>query len=370
MKFKPSKNDLLIALRFALTMGLAVFISKYFRLPHAYWLPMTVAGLYLSGGREGMVVPKANKMLLGTVLGLFFAYLYVRILMYPDYRWGYAFPAVAMIALLFVKNMTVMYILLTAFMVLLLCVVVPEYENFNLIETMLARLVNVGLGGALVLVMEIALFRKAGKALPDIRENVRSILKDFQEVSSIVVDAFCRSERPAPAQLSLPASLSAKYLTLEKLFNTRRNEFGYDECYDDKIYGEGFRQMQRIYSSLNTMLWVVMHPVHGGRAVERKEPVREAGRILSEALERIREILGGRRVSRIAPVTGRLEGILDKGETGEGEKYGRDHYFITGIREISAAVDELEKIFTVSSQNGERSPGGSRYSDNLLLHYS
>ena len=78
----------------AIIIAMIIEISFNFKNLHGYWIPMTVAVMFINPS-QGSMIKRSSDRILGTFLGLVFGFLYVKILMFSDYRWGYLLPIIS-----------------------------------------------------------------------------------------------------------------------------------------------------------------------------------------------------------------------------------------------------------------------------------
>jgi len=327
------------AFRVACAVTMATFIWKYTHIPHGYWILLTVGVIYI-GTNQGIVLQRANRRVLGTILGLLFAFLFVRMFMYHDYRWGYTLPVAwfFMFYLMYVTgNYAIMVACLTVFVCVLMAMLTPVYNNFDLWETLFCRILNTVIGALIVVVTELTIFTHATRTVSEMERTMTGLLDDLAYMARSLTACYVEQRLLTTNERGRISSMIEKYASTRELRVLMQYELCTDERYNT-FYDRNIQRVSRIISVLRRMFCIVNHPGTDKAGAEETESIGRAAEIVSNALESMKLSVAEQEATPHESVETRVSALFD-GQT-------RNSFYAEGIEKLAKAADELRAVLS------------------------
>ena len=154
-------------IKIAVTMTLALFISQFFQLPKGYWVLVTMGVIYLAGSLTGLKMEKINKRIIGSFVGLILGILIMQAFGYYSYRVMYLVPLTwfFMFYLYFLsENYTYVAVFVSIMLLFSIAILAPEYNDFNILDTAVSRIICTVVGVIIILITEYVFFHEDSKA--------------------------------------------------------------------------------------------------------------------------------------------------------------------------------------------------------------
>ncbi|MCP4177810.1 MAG: hypothetical protein GY756_08595 [bacterium] len=241
----------------ALTVGICIDISFKFT-NTGYWIPMTISIMFLMPS-QGYMVKKSSDRIVGTFLGLVFGFLYVNILMYSDYRWGYLLPVI-WFALFYINGMSGNYcitvMIITMFVPIAVAVLVPN--GFSVAATLLSRLVFTGIGVLIALICEFTIYKKAALSSRKLRSGIKEYFCTASEIIKICNIYFLDGKIPSSKYRMTCKKMMATISSIESNYMNFRFEIDFNDN-QKEISVYLFRSIEQINLRLRKILFIVGH---------------------------------------------------------------------------------------------------------------
>jgi len=170
----------------SVAITVAIFIYLKFNIYDGCWLPMTVGLMFLAVEQgQGAIILKTRDRAIGTVIGLLLAFLFVEIMMYQSYLWGYFLPVILFIGTyFFYASSNYTFWTMTITMLVAICMSITIPIEFSLIGVLIIRLICTYTGIIISVLSEFFFFKNAASIKPKIEEQ---ITKYFASQGEIVI---------------------------------------------------------------------------------------------------------------------------------------------------------------------------------------
>jgi uncharacterized membrane protein YgaE (UPF0421/DUF939 family) len=176
----------------AIAFSIGVVLNFSLNLPHAYWISMTIALMFCYTGR-GSIIRRSKSRILGTFLGLFFAFLFINTFMYSDYRWAYLLPFIWFLAWCFyciTNNYTIYVVLITMFIPLCFTISSSNSYVFLLNNTLAIRFIFTLIGVSIALLCEFTIYKKADLSFRYFKREIRNYFSNVGDVLNLCNKSF------------------------------------------------------------------------------------------------------------------------------------------------------------------------------------
>ncbi len=254
----------------ALTIGIILEISLKFSSDHGYWIPMTIAIMFLLPS-QGYMVKKSSDRILGTFLGLIFGFLYVNIFMYSDYRWGYLLPVIWFV-LFYIYYMSGNYcitvMLITMFIPIIYAVLYPT--GFSVGATLARRLTFTGMGVVIALICEFTIYKRAALSTRKLRSGVSEYFCTIGEMVRMSNECFIGHKILSSESRMIMKKMMASISSIENNYKNFRFEIEYDEN-QEEISNYLFQSIEQINFRLRKILCIVGHSKLDVTAYDKEE---------------------------------------------------------------------------------------------------
>ncbi|MCP4177808.1 MAG: FUSC family protein [bacterium] len=254
----------------ALTIGIILEISLKFSSDHGYWIPMTIAIIFLLPS-QGYMVKKSSDRILGTFLGLVFGFLYINIFMYSDYRWGYLLPVIwfVLFYIYFMSgNYCITVILITMFIPIIYAVLYPT--AFSVGSTLARRLIFTGMGVAIALICEFTIYKRAALSTRKLRSGVSEYFRTVGGIVRMSNECFIEHKVPSKEYKMIIKKMMASISSIENNYKNFRFEIEYDEN-QKEIFNYLFQSIELINFRLRKILCIVGHSKLDVTAYDKEE---------------------------------------------------------------------------------------------------
>lgn len=258
---------------------IAVAVNFIFKIPHGYWVPMTVAVMFAMPG-QGVILQRSVDRIFGTIMGLLLSFFYLGILAYSDYRWTYLLPFIFFLmyyCYYISNNYAIMAALMTMFVPILLAM--TSDESMPLVPTLMARLCNTGIGIIIALLCEYTIYRYASLSSRDTKHQTREYFKTIGEIISLCNDCFINHKKFNNLLRNDIRKMMASVTSIESLYINIRNELDFTKS-KEAIINRFFLDCNKIAHSLRKMLAIIAHDSID-EALISKDEFTENTRILS-----------------------------------------------------------------------------------------
>ena len=208
-------------------VGLGTYLAFAFKIPHGYWIPLTILIIYIPPG-QGNAIKRSSDRLLGTIYGLLLGFLFVKIFMYSNYHWGYLLPFM-WIFTFYVYYITTEYWVLCIVIGMFIPIIMAMTSIFteDIDSVLVSRTFCTAIAAVLVLAAEFFIYRNTSKHSVRLKSNTLALFKDFAGGLEIVTEYFLEKKRIK----NIPelVRLWERTSSFEKLYNTLIYEFEYKE---------------------------------------------------------------------------------------------------------------------------------------------
>ncbi len=276
---KSRKFFLQEALCASVAFLIAVAVNFIFKIPHGYWIPMTVAVMFSMPG-QGVIIQRSVDRIFGTVMGLLLSFFYLGILAYSDYRWTYLLPFIFFLMYYFYyisNNYSIMVALMTMYVPILLAM--TSEDSMPLFPTLMARLCNTGIGIIIALLCEYTIYKYAALSARDTKHNTREYFKTVGEIIRLSNDCFIERKKYNKTLRADIRKMLATVTSLESLYIYIKNELDFTES-KEAILNRFFYDVNRISLSIRRMLAIITHDPFDESQIT-KEEFANIGRIVA-----------------------------------------------------------------------------------------
>ena len=331
---EAQKGVLQEAFRVALAATLGAFLWKAAHLPHGYWVLMTIAILF-SGINQGHVLQKSGDRILGTVLGLFLAYFFVKDFMFPNYLWGYTgflFFFLMFYLYLLTGNYAIMVTILTLFAGIILSVFAGSHADFFLFGTLFNRFLCTALAVAIVIFAELSIFPNAKRSAHELERTLSSLFHDLSESVEVLSRRYVLRERLSDEEWALLTGIVEKHASSKQLHHLMQYELNLDQRYNT-FCEKNIEEIGRLFCIMKRLICLSSHP----RAVSLDEAqargIEEAGRILSQTFHRMESIPADKTGRNKEGTAERIRPLF--------QTQAREIFFVQELEKLAETVDEL-----------------------------
>ncbi len=256
-----------ICISIAVCFGIAVFLG--FSLSHGYWIPMTTAIMFSAAAQgQGAIIKKTLDRVLGTVTGALFGFLYIDILMYGNYHWGYLLPLVWCIGFyiyFITSNYALLAVMITMFVPMLLAMM--TIDPISISDTLFKRIACTIIGVSIALVAEYVIYRRASSAGLDMKSNIRLYFRTEGELIGLVSGFFLKTEENIEEfgeeyrrkAWDFVSSISS----LENLYLSIKYEFDYKDE-QERFYQYLFISLAKINRNTRKLMGIIGHDKYDG----------------------------------------------------------------------------------------------------------
>ena len=242
----------------AIIIAMIIEISFKFKGFHGYWIPMTVAIMFV-GPSQGSMVKRSSDRVFGTFLGLIFGFLYVNILMYSDYRWGYLLPFIWFL-LFYVYGVTGNYcitvIIATMFLPIAFAILYPS--PFSVGATLIVRLAFTAIGVMIALLSEFIIYRKAALSSGKLRNGIHEYFRIVSEIIKMSNEHFIDGKFSNREFRIVHKKLLTSISSIEGNYINFRYELDYNKKHED-ISSYLFQSIEQINLLLRKILYINAH---------------------------------------------------------------------------------------------------------------
>jgi hypothetical protein len=254
----------------SIIIAMVIEISFNFKGFHGYWIPMTVAIMFI-GPSQGSMVKRSSDRIFGTFLGLIFGFLYVNILMYSDYRWGYLLPFIWFI-LFYVNGITGNYcitvIIATMFLPIVFAVLYPS--AFSVGATLLVRLSFTGVGVMIALLCEFLIYKKAALSSGKLKKGIHEYFRIVSEIIKMSNEHFIEAGVSNREFRIVFKKMLTSISSIEGNYINFRYELDYNKDHED-ISVFLFQSIEQINLRLRKMLCINGHNKFDAAAYDKEE---------------------------------------------------------------------------------------------------
>lgn len=245
--FKYRKNKLRRqeALCVALALSIAAAVGFSFNTEHSYWIPMTV-GLIFAVPVRGMILQRAFHRTVGTLIGLMFSFLYIKTMMFSDYRWAYLLPLILLLI-----NYLFMVTNVYAFAVIVITLLVPLLDtvmgtpDFSIDLVLAKRFEFTIIAVVIALLCEFFIHKNASISSRRFKMNTRNHFHSIGEILDSCLDCFIGKNRMSRELLLTLKKSVATLSSTEAIYSYLKIEYEYEEDKKDL--------MVYVFNKLNKM---------------------------------------------------------------------------------------------------------------------
>ena len=254
----------------AIIIAMIIEISFNFEKFHGYWIPMTVAIMFINPS-QGSMIKRSSDRILGTFLGLIFGFLYIKILMFSDYRWCYLLPFIWFL-LFYVNGITGNYcftvIVATMFLPIIVAVIYPS--AFSVGATLLIRLAFTGIGVMIALLCESIIYKEAALSKGKLRKGIHEYFRIVSEIIKMSNEHFIEREILTREFRIILKKMMASISSMESNYTNFRYELDYYKEHDD-ISSYLFQSIEQINLRLRKILCINVHSKFNAAAYDKEE---------------------------------------------------------------------------------------------------
>lgn len=331
---------------------IGVAVNFIFKIPHGYWIPMTVAVMFSMTG-QGVVVQRSTDRIYGTILGLLLSFFYLSIFAYSDYRWTYILPLIFFLsyyAYYITNNYAIMALIITMYMPILLAM--TSEDSMPLFPTIMARLCNTGIGIIIALLCECTIYKYASLSTRDTKHHTREYFKTVGEIINLCNNCFIDKRKFNKKLRSDIRKMMSAVTSIEALYINIRNELDFTES-KEAILNRFFYDANRISFNIRKLLAVIAHDSID-ESLLTKDEFKEIGAMISKKYADVIRYV----YEKSDDYTGKMTEIVNS----LNNKYSSPTFFyVCELAELNKLFDEFIRFIHETRSSAAVSPEPYKY---------
>ncbi len=337
----PEKRILLLQESFCISIAICFGIAIKILLKNelANWIPMTTCIMFLAANQgQGAILKRTFERISGIIFGTFFGFLYIDLLMYGNYHWGYMLPILWFLGFYtfyITNNYTILSAMIMMFFAILMSI--DTVYPISTLDIMLQCVLFTIVGTIIAFGAELLIYKNAASKKESLKNEIKSYFYYQGEIIRLASNFFLDEKKTTPALIEEFRKsfwmMISNQSSIENMYFNIRYEFDHNEK-SEKFYQAILNHSARMDKATRKLAGVIAHDKYkDGSDLETLKKLSEK---ISDEFKNISFSIMKKKPDN---TSSELLNLIKK--TDRCEKMNPVYLYIKAIYEFSIIVDEI-----------------------------